>query len=108
MRGRRYGAIRVDLERHQVLDLLPDREADTFAAWRKIHPAIDVISRDRGGSFAEGAPRGAPHAMQVADRFHVLKNLVEAFQQMLGQQHATLRVAAERVTGAPRTPPRPL
>jgi transposase len=87
-----------------VLDLLPDREADTFAAWLQRYPGIAVVSRDRGGSFAEGAPRGAPQATQVADRFHVLKNLVEAFQQVLGREHAALRTAAETVTSAPLLP----
>jgi transposase len=101
LRGRRYGAILVDLERHCALDLLPDREADTLANWLKAHPGIDVISRDRGGSFAEGATRGAPHATQVADRFHLLKNLVEAFQQTLSREHKALRVAAETALGAP-------
>jgi transposase len=103
-RGRRYGAILVDLERRHVLDLLPDREADTLATWLQAHPSIEVISRDRGASFAEGASRGAPQALQVADRFHVLKNLVEAFQQVLGHEHAALRAAAEAVTGAPLRP----
>ena len=103
-RGRRYGAILVDLERRHVLDLLPDREADTLAAWLQGHPRIEVIGRDRGASCAEGASRGAPQARQVADRFHVLRNLVEAFQQVLGHEHAALRAAAEAVTGAPLTP----
>lgn len=104
LRGRRYGAILVDLERHHVLDLLPDREADTVAAWLQAHPSIEVVSRDRGGSFAEGATRGAPQAIQVADRFHVLKNLVEAFQQVLAREHTALRAAAEAVTGTPLLP----
>ncbi len=102
-RGRRYRAILVDLERHRVLDLLSDCEADTLAAWLQAHPSIEVVSHDRGGSFVEGATRGAPHAIQVADRFHVLKNLVEAFQQVLGREHAALQ-AAEVVTGAPLPP----
>lgn len=103
-RSRRYGAILVDLERRQVLDLLPDREAETLARWLQAHPSVEIISRDRGASFAEGASRGAPQAVQVADRFHVLKNLVEAFQQVLGHEHAALRAAAEAVTGAPLPP----
>lgn len=103
-RGRRYGAILVDLERRQVLDLLPDREAETLASWLQAHPSIEVISRDRGASFAEGASQGAPQARQVADRFHVLKNLVEAVQQVVGHEHEALRAAAEAVTGSPLAP----
>lgn len=109
LRGHRYGAIVVDLERHRVLDLLPDREAATVATWLQAHAGIALVSRDRGGSFADGAARGAPHAQQVADRFHLLKNLVEAFQRVLGREQAALRAAAEAVTGVTALPlPRPL
>jgi transposase len=106
LRGRRYGAMVVDLERHGPLDLLPDREAETFADWLQAHPGIAVMSRDRGGSFADGATRGAPHATQVADRFHIVKNLVEAFQQTLAHEQRTLRAAAETVTGGRLLPSR--
>jgi transposase len=105
-RGQTYGAILVDLERHEVIDLLPDREADTFAAWLQTQPQIQVVSRDRGANFAEGATRGAPQAVQVADRFHILKNLVEALQQVLGREQAVLRTAAQAVSGTPTLPPR--
>jgi hypothetical protein len=94
----------VDLERRRVRDLLPDREADTLATWLQAHPSMEVVSRDRGATFAEGARRGAPQALQVADRFHVLKNLVEAFQQVVGDEHAALQAAPEAVTGAPLMP----
>jgi transposase len=94
-RGHTYGALLVDLERRHVVDLLPDREADTFATWLQTQPQVVVVSRDRGANFADGANRGAPQALQVADRFHVLKNLVEALQQVVGREHAHLQVAAQ-------------
>ncbi len=93
-RGTRYGTIVVDLERHQVIDLLPDRTAATFADWLTHHPDVQVISRDRGASYAEGGRGGAPQALQIADRFHLLKNLLESWDRvLLREQRTLLRVA---------------
>jgi transposase len=77
-RGCTFGTILVDLERHQILDLLPDRQAETAAAWMEQHPTIDLVCRDRGGDYAAAARTGAPQAQQSADRFHLMKNLTEA------------------------------
>jgi transposase len=80
-RGSRYGTIICDLERHRRLDVLPDRDAASAAAWLKRYPSIEIISRDRGGEYAEAARAGAPQAVQVADRFHLSQNLHEAIDQ---------------------------
>ena len=84
-KGSTYGTIIVDLERREVIDLLPDRSAATTADWLKRHPEIEIISRDRCGSFAHGAHEGAPQARQIADRFHILQNLREAIQAQLSR-----------------------
>ena len=86
-RGTRYGTILVDLERHRLVDVLPDRSADTFARWLGEHPGVEVVSRDRGGEYAEAACRAAPSAVQVADRFHLLKNLRDVVLRVF-RQHA--------------------
>jgi len=89
-RGHRFGTIIVDLERHAVVDLLPDRAVDSTAAWLKEHPHITTIARDRAGVYAEAAAQ----ATQVADRWHLLHNLAEVLEEFLLHQRAALRVAA--------------
>jgi transposase len=90
-KGQRYGTIVVDLERHRVLDLLPDRTTDTVAAWLKNQPTIEVVSQDRAGAYADAARQGAPQAQQVADRWHLLQNLTEAVQAVVERHYPHFR-----------------
>jgi len=99
-KGQRYGTILVDLERRRVVDLLPDRSADTLAAWLADHPGVSAVVRDRAGAYAEGAARGAPDAIQVADRWHLLRNSSDALRTVLDQHHHDLRAAA-RIAAQP-------
>jgi transposase len=85
-RGLRYGSILVDLETHQVIDLLPDRSPATATAWFKAHPDIEVISRDRSADYALAATQGAPQALQVADRWHLVSNLADTLDAILRRQ----------------------
>ena len=90
-KGQRYGTILVDLERRRVIDLLPDREPDTLVAWLEVHAGVEFISRDRAGGYADAARRGAPGAIQIADRFHLLRNLTDAAQHAFERHHAAVR-----------------
>ena len=96
-RGRTFGTLLIDLQRHQVLDVLPDRKAETAATWMKSHPEIRVVSRDRGGDYAAAAQSSAPQAIQCADRFHLMTNLSKSLEGFLSRHLAAhrARVALE-------------
>ncbi|NEC67701.1 ISL3 family transposase [Streptomyces sp. SID9727] len=104
-KGRIYGTVLVDVETRRPVDLLPDREAGTVAAWLAEHPSIEVVCRDRAPFFAEGASMGAPTAVQVADRFHLWRNLGEAAERCVSGHRACLR--ATFAESAPEKTPAP-
>jgi transposase len=89
-KGQTYGTIMVDLQRRCPIDLLPDRTSSTTEAWLRMHPEVEVVSRDRSGEYAAAARAGAPQAIQVADKFHLLKNLREALQHLLERKQSIL------------------
>jgi len=93
-KGHQYGTILVDLEQHRPIDLLPDRTAETLAAWLKARSGLEIVCRDRSGEYRAGITQGAPQAVQVADRWHLLRNLGDALQRMLGRHPKALRTAA--------------
>jgi class 3 adenylate cyclase len=103
-KGTKFGTIVVDLERRRVVDLLADRVAARMADWFKQHPEVEIINRDRDGLYADAARQGAPQARQVADRFHLLKNLRETIARQLGGFEAPIRESATEVEDGQDTP----
>jgi transposase len=103
-KGQTFGTILVDLERSQVVDLLPTRSADSLGRWLAQHPQVTTVSRDRQGVYAEGIRHGAPEAVQVADRFHLVLNLTQAVERELAVNRRHLRIACPSASALPPSP----
>jgi len=102
LKGSRYGTIVVDLERHEVVDVIHDRSAKTMAAWLEKNPTIEIVSRDRWGLYAQAARQGASSERQVADRFHLIQNLRLAIEQQLSYNDRPSR-AVHNYKSTPRS-----
>jgi transposase len=100
-KGHRYGTILCDLERGKVVDLLPDRSSESTAQWLRTHPGTEIVSRDRASLYAQAATAAVPHAVQVADRWHLLHNLSEALVSALIPHHRLMVEAAQASTSRP-------
>lgn len=90
-KGQTYGTILIDLTTRTPIDLLPNREKATVEKWLKEHPGAKVVSRDRSAVFADAIREGAPEAVHVADRFHLVKNLMETLQTQVGKESKAIR-----------------
>ena len=99
-RGKTYGTLLIDLERRQAVDVLPDRKAQTLAEWLTAHPGVQVVSKDRYSDYACGAAIGAPNAQQIADRFHLIKNLREVSEHWLKRLRVQLPLPEPSVSVA--------
>ena len=108
-RGQRYGTLICDLKHHRLVDVLPDRSVSTVANWLKAHPTIQVVSRDRAGAYADAIRQGLPSAIQVADRWHLLKNLSDAVERYLTRHRLPPRETQDIREREPRSvePSRP-
>jgi hypothetical protein len=90
-RGQSYASVLVDMDSHRVIDIVPDREAGTFAGWLRAHPGVQLICRDRTGGYALGAREDAPDAQQVAGRWHMRDDLGDYVKKTVAAHHGCIR-----------------
>jgi transposase len=109
-KGRSYGTLLVNGENHHPVDLLPERSATSLSTWLREHPGVELITRDRATEYARGATDGAPHALQVLDRWHLIGNLQEAMVRLLDRLRSQLQglLNAQTEVGGPSNEPQPL
>ncbi|MFE9859194.1 ISL3 family transposase [Streptomyces sp. NPDC005780] len=106
-RGQTYSTVLTSVEDHRVVDVLPTRDAGPLAAWLIQHPGVEIICRDRAGAYVEGARRGAPDALQVADRFHLWQGLGRAVDTCVAAHRECLRNPSPTDTPPGATSPDP-
>ncbi|MGW0771059.1 transposase [Streptomyces sp. NPDC002676] len=94
-RGRRYGNPLVDIETGRPVDMLPDRSSETLAAWLTDHPGVEIVCRDRAAAYTRAIKEAAPHAMEIADRWHLLPNLSSAVEKACHQHRGCRRKRLE-------------
>ena len=102
-KGRRYGTIVVDLDTNDVIDFLPDRDAATVRTWLEAHPGIELVSGDRSSAYSQAASEAAPQAQQVADRWHLLKNVREAIERVFERHLPVITEALKPADPDPTT-----
>jgi transposase len=101
-RNHRYASIICNLERRRIVTLLADREPATAQAWLAAHPTIAIVARDRGGGYGEAAAKALPHAIQVADRWHLMENASRAFLDAVRKSMRQIRTVIGATTVDPK------
>ncbi|MFH8586495.1 ISL3 family transposase [Streptomyces celluloflavus] len=104
-KGCTYGTVLVDVEAGRVVDVLPDRTAETFAAWLRDHPGAEIICRDRATAYTKADKEAAPGALEVADRWHLLQNLSAAVEKTCHQHRDCLRKHVNQEATVPEPVP---
>ncbi|MGK5627941.1 ISL3 family transposase [Streptomyces sp. URMC 123] len=104
-KGCTYGTVLVDVEAGRVVDVLPDRTSETFADWLRTHPGAEIVCRDRATAYTRAIKEDAPHALGVADRWHLLQNLSAAVEKTCHQHRNCLR---KRIEDEAPPPPQPV
>ena len=99
-RGRSYGTIIIDHHSRRPIELLPDRGRDELVAYLEAHPEVVLVTRDRDPRYAEAIRLAAPGAIAIADRWHLIRNLADAFERLVARSQPGWRQQLQEALAA--------
>lgn len=90
----------VDYETSKVVDMIPSRDTESVTKWLKGYPEIEVVTRDGSIVYSKAIAEALPGAMQVSDRFHLVKNLFEQAKEYI-KRTIPAKIKLESSSGSP-------
>ena len=97
-----YGTIIVDEETHRTVAVLEGRDGKALKSWLRQNQHVTTVTRDRASAYAKAVEEVLPDCMQVADRFHIHQNLLEAVKKILGREiPASVAIPVEKPGSKP-------
>jgi len=101
-KGRNYATAIYDIKTHQLVALLEGRDGKTFREWLIEHKKIKIVARDRASAYASAIRDILPDCIQVADRFHLLQNIVDRLKDIFKEEMpAEIFIKDEKVLETP-------
>lgn len=92
-KGVTYGSIIIDYENGWPIDLLGDRNTASFRQWMEEHEAVRVVSRDRSTDYSSAIASTGRKIIEVADRFHLVKNITDRMIKLIAENYTEYRQA---------------
>lgn len=93
-KGVTYGSILIDYANGLPIDLLGDRETESFHGWLERHEKVRMVSRDRSTDYSSAIASTGRHITEVADKFHLVKNITDRMKKLVAENYADYRKAA--------------
>ena len=95
-KGTTYGSIIIDLVNGWPIDLLGDRETDSFHSWMEEHEQVSLVSRDRSTDYSSAIAALDKPIDEVADKFHLVKNAYDRFSKLIAENYDDYRQAVRK------------
>ena len=95
-KGVTYGSIVIDLKEGWPIDLLGDRDTDSFREWMQGHVQVGLVSRDRSTDYSSAIAALDRTVTEVADKFHLVKNIYDRFGKLIAEHYDDYRRAVRK------------